>query len=99
MLRKAAPQGTHKSFAKNVDAFDGTATTSESAPKPTHVSIPRGNPTPDTLPRAVGSPVRGATGTDNIRANYATFEAGSTRPASSTGRGPAAPQHFDDASV
>lgn len=100
-MRKAAPSGTHKSFAQNVDAFDGRALTAEGSPKPPSASIPRGNPTPDTLPRAVGNPsgVQRVESVAGNRDNYQTFAAGSTRSTASSGRGPSAPQSFNDASV
>ena len=79
-LRRAKPPGTHKSFAENVDAFDGAAL----GERPPTMSIPRGHPTPDRLPSAVGRPaIQAADGTDNIGANYACFETRETRRTSS----------------
>lgn len=89
------------SFAENVDAFDGAAITSEGAPKPPTASIHRGHPARDVLPSATGRPsgIQLHDGTDNARAQYTTFEAGNTRPESSSGRGPSAPQFFNDSTV
>ena len=80
MLRAAKPSGTHKSFAENVDAFNGAAL----GERPPTMSIPRGHPTPDRLPSAVGRPaIQTADGLDNARANYACFETRETRPTAS----------------
>lgn len=100
--RKGAPTGTHKSFAQNTDAFDGAALTTEGSPKPPHVSIPRGQPTPDALPSATGTPAlaQRAPGTDNLRADYKCFEAGDARSTSGgKSRKPAGVQSFDDSAV
>lgn len=83
--------------AQHVDSFDGRAL----GDRPPRANVPRGTIAAPSLPSAVGRPALAQTadGTENIRANYATHEAGSTRPAASSGRGPSAPQHFTDASV
>lgn len=83
------PTVGHKSFAQHTKGFDGRALTSESNPKPPRMAIPLGHPTPDKLPSATGTPAlaQRASGLDNIRADYKTFEAGSTRPEASSGRG------------
>lgn len=89
VLRKAAPKGGHKSFAKNTEGFDGRALTTEGSPKPPRVSIPRGNPTPDAIPSATGRPAlaRQSDGLENFGVATQTFAAGNTRATSSTGRG------------
>lgn len=88
-IRKGAPTGTHKSFARDTEGFDGRALTSESSPKPPRAAIPRGNPTPDALPSATGTPAlaRKSDGLENLGAATQTFQAGNTRATSSTGRG------------
>lgn len=101
-IRKGAPTGTHKSFARDTEGFDGRALTSESAPRPPRVSIPRGNPTPDALPRAVGQPslARKSDGRENLGAATVTKQAGDSRAQSSSGRGTrAAVSRFNDRSV
>lgn len=89
MLRNGAPSGTHKSFAKDTEGFDGRALTTEGSPKPPRVSIPRGNPTPDVLPSATGTPAlaQRASGLDNLRTDTVTKQAGDSRAMASSGRG------------
>lgn len=101
-LRKAAPKGTHKSFARDTEGFDGAACTSESSPKPPRMSIPRGNPTPDRLPSATGRPAlaRTSDGLEAQRTTTRTIQAGDSRPESSSGRGTrAAVSSFEDSRV
>ena len=95
-IRKGAPMPAegHKSFAKYVDAFDGAAL----GEIPPSASIPRGNPTPDSLPSAKGRPslAQTADGTANLGTTAVTKQAGDSRAVSSSGRGPSAPQSFTD---
>lgn len=101
-IRKGAPTGTHKSFAENTEGFDGRALTSESAPKPPRVSIPRGNPARDVLPSATGTPklARKSDGLENLGTESRTVQAGDSRPQSSSGRGTrAAVSRFDGGRV
>lgn len=101
-IRKGAPVGTHKSFAENTEGFDGRALTSESAPKPPRVSIPRGNPARDAIPSAKGMPgaVRKTDDTENLGTETRTFQAGDSRAQSSSGRGTrAAVSRFDGGRV
>ena len=100
-IRKAKPTGTHKSFARDTEGFDGRAVTGD-AGRPPRVSIPRGNPSPDVLPSATGRPAlaRATDGTENIGAATQTFAAGDSRPTASSGRGTrAAVSRFNDAGV
>lgn len=61
------------------ESFDGRAITTESSPKPPRVGGE--NAVTNETPSASG--VKGG-GLDNIRANHETYEAGSTRPATSS---------------
>lgn len=101
--RKAAmPMGGHKSFAENTEGFDGRALTTESAPKPPRVSIPRGNPARDAIPSAKGMPggVRKSDGLENLGTATVTKQAGDSRAQSSSGRGTrAAVDRFDGGRV
>lgn len=56
-------------------------------------------PSPEVpLTSATGVPslAQRAPGTDNLRADQRTLQAGDSRPTSSSGRGPSAPQSFAD---
>ena len=82
-MRTAAPKPStgHKSFAENVEAFDGAAL----GERPPRVTVPLGHPARDRLPAAVGHPagVQTANGVDNLRANSRTLQAGDSRAQSS----------------
>ena len=99
-MRKAAPKpgAGHKSFAENVEAFDGAAL----GERPPRVAVPLGHPARDRLSSAVGRPagVQTANGVDNLRANSRTLQAGDSR-AQSSGLKPtrAAVARFNDGSV
>ena len=100
-IRKAAPTGTHKSFARDTEGFDGRALTGDTG-RPPRVSIPRGNPSADALPSATGTPAlaRKTDGTENIGAATVTKQAGDSRAQASSGRGTrAAVSRFNDAAV
>lgn len=102
MMRKGVPHGTHHSFARDTEGFDGRALTTEGSPKPPRVSIPRGNPAPDVLPSATGTPAlaQRASGLDPLRTDVVTKQAGDSRPQASSGRGTkAAVSRFNDRSV
>ena len=70
-LKGGSMKHGHKSVAENVDAYDGAAL----GETPPRVSVPRGHPARDVLPRAVGVPagVRQADGTDSPRVTVATL--------------------------
>ena len=100
-IRKGAPTGTHKSFARDTEGFDSRALCGD-AGRPGRVSIPRGNPSPDVIPSARGTPTlaRKTDGTENIGATTTTKSAGNTRATSSSGRGTrAAVDRFNDSAV
>jgi uncharacterized protein GlcG (DUF336 family) len=97
-IRKGAPMPSagHKSFAKNTEGFDGASL----ADRPPHMSIPRGNPTPDAIPSAHGTPAlaQRADGTANLRATTVTKQA-EVRAVPAGTRGPSLPQSFNDSGV
>lgn len=90
------PSAGHKSFAKNTEGFDGASL----ADRPPRMEIPRGNPTPDVIPSAHGTPAlaQRADGTANLRATTVTKQA-EVRSAPSGKRGPSLPQSFNDSGV
>lgn len=97
-IRKGAPMPSagHKSFAKNTEGFDGASLSD----RPPRMEIPRGNPTPDAIPSAHGTPAlaQRADGTANLRATAVTRQA-EVRSAPSGKRGPSLPQSFNDGTV
>ena len=100
-MRKGAPTGTHKSFARDTEGFDGRTITGDTG-RPGRVSIPRGNPSADALPSATGRPALAhkTDGTENIGATATTKQAGDSRAQSSSGRGTrAAVARFNGGSV
>jgi hypothetical protein len=81
--------------ASNVDSFDGASP----QPLPVRTSVPKGaNATADAAPSATGAPplakFNAAAATGAV-----TLQALDTRPTSSSGKGPSAPQHFKDGVV
>jgi hypothetical protein len=90
------PSAGHKSFAKNTEGFDGASL----ADRPPHMSIPRGNPTPDAIPSATGTPAlaQRTDGTANLRATTVTKQT-EVRSVPAGKRGPSLPQSFNDRTV